>query len=53
MKDTLRQLTINVSQLNRQHVQLIVLVVTLMLFVLGAGAPVSGGGPGINSGPSF
>jgi hypothetical protein len=53
MKDTIRQLTFNVSRLDRQHIQLILLVVTLTLFVLGAGAPVSGGGPGINSAPAF
>jgi hypothetical protein len=53
MKDTIRQLTFTVSQLNRQHVQVIILVISLMLFVLGAGAPVSGGGPGIKISPVF
>jgi len=53
MKDTVRQLTYKVSQLDRQHVQIFVLIVTLALFVLGAGAPISGGGPGIRSFPGL
>jgi hypothetical protein len=33
-------------QLDRRHLQLIILVITLSLFVLGAGAPGVGSGPG-------
>ena len=53
MKDTIRQLTLSVSQIDRRLLQVVFLVVVLVLFVLGAGAPVTGGGPGINSIPMF
>jgi hypothetical protein len=53
MKDTIRKLTLSVSQIDRRLIQLVILIAVLAMFVLGAGAPVSGGGPGINSGPLF
>jgi hypothetical protein len=53
MKDTIRQLTLSVSQIDRRLLQVVLLVVVLTLFVLGAGAPVTGGGPGINSLPIY
>lgn len=53
MKDTIRQLTLKVSQLDRSTIHVILLVVVLTLFVLGAGAPAAGGGPGINSFTGF
>lgn len=46
MKHIFRNLHLSVTKINRQHVQLIVLLITLSLFVLGAGAPGSGGGIG-------
>lgn len=49
MKDAIRQLTMNMSQIDRRLIQVVILVAILTMFVLGAGAPVSGGGPGINS----
>ena len=33
-------------KINRQHIQLVLVVVALAMLVLGAGAPVDGGGPG-------
>jgi hypothetical protein len=53
MKDTIRQLTLSVSQIDRRLLQVVLLVIVLTLFVLGAGAPATGGGPGINSIPMF
>jgi hypothetical protein len=53
MIDTIRQLTFSVSQIDRRIIQVAILVAILTMFVLGAGAPVSGGGPGINSTPLY
>jgi hypothetical protein len=53
MKDTIRQLTLSVSQIDRRLIQVVLMVVVLTLFVLGAGAPATGGGPGINSFPIY
>ena len=53
MKDTIRQLTLSVSQIDRRLLQVVLLVIVLTLFVLGAGAPATGGGPGINSLPIY
>jgi hypothetical protein len=53
MKDTIRQLTLSVSQIDRRLLQVVLLVIVLALFVLGAGAPATGGGPGINSLPIY
>jgi hypothetical protein len=41
MKNTLLQLGIRI---NRQHIQLILTLIALALFVLGVGAPMDGGG---------
>ncbi|MCZ7569392.1 MAG: hypothetical protein M5U01_12545 [Ardenticatenaceae bacterium] len=46
MKRNLRDLGLVVGQLDPRYVRLILAVVTLSLFVLGAGAPEAGGGPG-------
>jgi hypothetical protein len=46
MKRMADQFKAAVSQINRRHIQLILLVVTLSLLVLGAGAPGVGSGPG-------
>lgn len=53
MKDTIRQLTFSVSQIDRRLIQAAILVAVLTMFVLGAGAPAAGGGPGIKSFPGF
>lgn len=34
-----------VFQVDQRHVQLLLLLISLLLFVLGAGAPGTGGGP--------
>lgn len=36
----------NLSKINRRHVQLMVMLITLCLLVIGAGAPGSSGGIG-------
>jgi hypothetical protein len=43
MKPTLFNLSTKAGQLNAQHVRLALAVGTLILFVLGAGAPGAGG----------
>ncbi len=53
MKDTIRQITLSVSQIDRRLIQIAILVAALTMFVLGAGAPAAGGGPGITSFPGF
>jgi len=44
MKHRLYNLGIAIGQLNQRHVYLLLLVVSLVLFVLGAGAPADCGG---------
>ena len=46
MKNIIRDSKIFISKIDRRHVQLIVLIITLSLFVLGAGAPGATGGVG-------
>jgi len=46
MEKITRNLTLIVSRINRQHIQLIIMLVTLGLLVIGSGAP-TGGGSGI------
>ena len=43
MKNTSSKLYLLSQKVNRQHLQLILAVVTLMLLVIGAGAPEDGG----------
>ncbi len=43
MKRIFRETNLLVGKLNRQHVQLFLLVLTLSLFILGAGAPTAEG----------
>ena len=44
MKTTLAQLFVSVQKINRQHIQLLFIVLTLAMLVLGVGAPMDGGG---------
>lgn len=46
MKTLFCEVSLFVSKVNRQHIQLFLLVLTLSLFVLGAGAPAAEGGTG-------
>ncbi len=46
MKHTIRDLTLALGRLDRRHMQLVLMVLALVLFVLGAGAPEGGGGIG-------
>ena len=43
MKYTVNNLFQAIGSVNRQHIQLIILIISLILLVLGAGAPASGG----------
>ena len=43
MKNKLSLLVLSVSKINRQHIQLIFVVVALAMLVLGVGAPDDGG----------
>ena len=47
MKNNLFQLANFVSKIKRQHLQLVLLLITLAMLVLGAGAPVDVGGIGL------
>ena len=44
MKRTIRNLSLTLGQLDNRHVRLGLVVLSLSLFVLGAGAPTDGGG---------
>ena len=46
MKNTLALLAVSASKINRQHIQLVLVVVALAMLVLGAGAPSDGGSTG-------
>lgn len=46
MKNKLAILTLSTQKINRQHVQLIFVLVSLAMLVLGTGAPTDGGGVG-------
>ena len=46
MKNKLALLALSAQNINRQHVQLIFVLVSLALLVLGVGAPTDGGGVG-------
>lgn len=46
MKSLLHNMKLFSIKFDRRHVQLILLLLTLSLFVLGAGAPAAPGGPG-------
>jgi hypothetical protein len=46
MKNFTNQMTLSMSKVNRQTVQLILLIVSIGLFVIGAGAPCGNGGIG-------
>jgi len=46
MKGNVRDLKLTLGRLDRRHVRLGLAVLTLALFVLGAGAPAMGGGVG-------
>jgi len=44
VKIPLAQLFVSVQKVNRQHIQLFFIVLSLAMLVLGAGAPEDGGG---------
>ena len=44
MKNKLALLALSAQKINRQHVQLTLVVISLALLVLGIGAPTDGGG---------
>jgi succinate-acetate transporter protein len=44
MKNKLTTLVLSATKINRQHVQLVLMIVSLAMLVLGVGAPVDGGG---------
>lgn len=46
MKTKLNLIAASLSSLNRQHIQLFFVLLTLTMLVLGAGAPDDGGGIG-------
>jgi hypothetical protein len=46
MKNKLALLTLSVQKINRQHVQLVFVLISLAMLVLGTGAPTADGGVG-------
>lgn len=44
MKNISRAFILNISKINRNHVEIILVIITLGLLVLSAGAPEGGGG---------
>jgi hypothetical protein len=46
MKTNLTSLMLSAPKINRQHVQLVLVIVSLVMLVLGVGAPTDGGGVG-------
>lgn len=44
MKNTLNHLVLSASKINRQHIQMVFVLVSLAMLVLGLGAPEDGGG---------
>jgi hypothetical protein len=44
MKNTIAQFSIFVSKIQKQHIQLLFIILTIAMLVLGAGAPEDGGG---------
>ena len=44
MKNKLALLALSVQKIDRQHLQLILVIVSLAMLVLGAGAPLADGG---------
>lgn len=49
MENIVRELNLTIIKLDPRYIRLIIVLVTLILFVLGAGAPGTGGGIGINN----
>lgn len=43
MKNALTQLALNVQKIDRRHIQFVLALLTLVMLVLGAGAPEEGG----------
>jgi len=43
MKSQLNRIALTVSKLDQQHVRLVLIILSLALFVIGAGAPAIGG----------
>jgi TRAP-type uncharacterized transport system fused permease subunit len=44
MKNKLALLALSAQKINRQHVQLVLVIISLAMLVLGIGAPTDGGG---------
>ena len=49
MKNIAREIILSASKLDRRHIEFILLIVSLGLLVLSAGAPEVGGGIGVRS----
>jgi TRAP-type uncharacterized transport system fused permease subunit len=44
MKNKLTLLALSAQKINRQHIQLVLVIISLAMLVLGIGAPTDGGG---------
>jgi len=45
MNKNFADFVVRASQIDRRHVQLVIVIVSLAMLVLGIGAPMDGGGP--------
>jgi hypothetical protein len=45
MNKKFADVVVRTSQIDRRHVQLIIVIISLAMLILGIGAPVDGGGP--------
>ncbi len=46
MENFVRNISLNAAKMDSRYLRLILVVLTLIMFVIGAGAPMSGGGFG-------
>jgi hypothetical protein len=45
MNKKLADIVVRASRIDRRHVQLVIVIVSLAMLILGIGAPLDGGGP--------
>jgi hypothetical protein len=45
MNKKFADVVVRTSQIDRRHVQLVIVIISLAMLILGIGAPVDGGGP--------
>lgn len=46
MEKSIRQISLNLGKMDQRNIRLVLVILSLILFVIGAGAPATGGGIG-------